>query len=137
MPAAGAQWGGLQCGEDRVAGNVTFPKHGERIVRVSPGGRDPPAEHDPAAIELWQTAIQPWKISGGLTAALTGAAVLLAGSRLEYLVPLATDPRRPRPCDRHPPGAGALGRCLRHLRCRTRRRTRRSGTPRAAGTEPG
>ena len=31
--------------------------------------------------------MQPWKISAGLTAALVGAAVLLAGSRLEYLAP--------------------------------------------------
>ena len=31
--------------------------------------------------------MQPWKISAGLTAALAGAAVLLAGSRLEYLAP--------------------------------------------------
>ena len=31
--------------------------------------------------------MQPWKISAGLTAALAGSAVLLAGSRLEYLVP--------------------------------------------------
>ena len=31
--------------------------------------------------------MQPWKISTGLTAALIGAASLLAGSRLEYLVP--------------------------------------------------
>ena len=29
--------------------------------------------------------MQPWKISAGLTAALAGSAVLLAGSRLEYL----------------------------------------------------
>ena len=31
--------------------------------------------------------MQPWKISVGLSAALVGSAVLLAGSRLEYLVP--------------------------------------------------
>ena len=31
--------------------------------------------------------MQPWKISAGLTAALAGSAVLLAGSRLEYLAP--------------------------------------------------
>ena len=31
--------------------------------------------------------MQPWKISTGLTAALAGSAVLLAGSRLEYLAP--------------------------------------------------
>ena len=31
--------------------------------------------------------MQPWKISTGLTAALAGSAVLLAGPRLEYLVP--------------------------------------------------
>ena len=31
--------------------------------------------------------MQPWKISAGLTAALVGAAVLLSGSRLEYLAP--------------------------------------------------
>ena len=29
--------------------------------------------------------MQPWKISAGLTAALAGSAILLAGSRLEYL----------------------------------------------------
>ena len=31
--------------------------------------------------------MQPWKISAGLTAALVGSAILLAGSRLEYLAP--------------------------------------------------
>ena len=31
--------------------------------------------------------MQPWKISAGLTAALAGSAVLLAGLRLEYLAP--------------------------------------------------
>ena len=31
--------------------------------------------------------MQPWRISVGLSAALTGSAVLLAGSRLEYLAP--------------------------------------------------
>ena len=31
--------------------------------------------------------MQPWRISVGLTAALGGAAVLLAGPRLEYLAP--------------------------------------------------
>ena len=31
--------------------------------------------------------MQPWKISTGLTAALAGSAVLLTGSRLEYLAP--------------------------------------------------
>ena len=31
--------------------------------------------------------MQPWKISAGLTAALAGSAILLAGSRLEYLAP--------------------------------------------------
>ena len=31
--------------------------------------------------------MQPWKISAGLTAALAGSAVLLAGSRFEYLAP--------------------------------------------------
>ena len=31
--------------------------------------------------------MQPWKISTGLTAALAGSAVLLAGPRLEYLAP--------------------------------------------------
>ena len=31
--------------------------------------------------------MQPWKISAGLSAALVGSAVLLAGSRLEYLAP--------------------------------------------------
>ena len=31
--------------------------------------------------------MQPWKISAGLTAALAGSAVLLGGSRLEYLAP--------------------------------------------------
>ena len=29
----------------------------------------------------------PWKISAGLTAALAGSAILLAGSRFEYLAP--------------------------------------------------
>ena len=31
--------------------------------------------------------MQPWRISAGLSAALVGSAVLLAGSRLEYLAP--------------------------------------------------
>ena len=31
--------------------------------------------------------MQPWKISTGLTAALAGLGLLLAGSRLEYLAP--------------------------------------------------
>ena len=31
--------------------------------------------------------MQPWKISAGLTAALVGSVILLAGSRLEYLAP--------------------------------------------------
>ena len=31
--------------------------------------------------------MQPWKISTGLTAALAGSAVLLAGPRLAYLAP--------------------------------------------------
>ncbi len=31
--------------------------------------------------------MQPWKISAGLTAALAGSGLLLAGSRLEYLAP--------------------------------------------------
>ena len=31
--------------------------------------------------------MQPWKISTGLTAALAGSAILLAGSRVEYLAP--------------------------------------------------
>ncbi len=31
--------------------------------------------------------MQPWKISAGLTAALAGSAILLGGSRLEYLAP--------------------------------------------------
>ncbi len=31
--------------------------------------------------------MQPWKISVGLSAALAGSVVLLAGSRLEYLAP--------------------------------------------------
>ncbi|MCZ0936806.1 MAG: hypothetical protein OXJ54_16720 [Gemmatimonadetes bacterium] len=31
--------------------------------------------------------MQPWKISAGLTASLTGATFLLAGARLEYLAP--------------------------------------------------
>ena len=31
--------------------------------------------------------MQPWKISAGLTAALAGSAVLIGGSRLEYLAP--------------------------------------------------
>ena len=31
--------------------------------------------------------MQPWKISAGLTAALSGSALLLAGDRLEYLAP--------------------------------------------------
>ena len=31
--------------------------------------------------------MQPWKISAGLTAAITGTAFLLGGSRLEYLAP--------------------------------------------------
>ena len=31
--------------------------------------------------------MQPWKISAGLTAALAGATLLLAGPRLEYLAP--------------------------------------------------
>ena len=31
--------------------------------------------------------MQPWKISAGISAALAGSAVLLAGSRLQYLAP--------------------------------------------------
>ncbi len=31
--------------------------------------------------------MQPWKISAGLTAAIAGSAVLINGSRLEYLAP--------------------------------------------------
>ena len=31
--------------------------------------------------------MQPWKISTGLTAALAGSAVVLAGPRLQYLAP--------------------------------------------------
>ena len=31
--------------------------------------------------------MQPWRISAGLTAALAGSAVLVYGSRLEYLAP--------------------------------------------------
>ena len=31
--------------------------------------------------------MQPWKISGGLTAAIAGTTFLLGGSRLEYLAP--------------------------------------------------
>jgi hypothetical protein len=31
--------------------------------------------------------MQPWKISAGLTAALAGSALLIGGSRLEYLAP--------------------------------------------------
>ena len=31
--------------------------------------------------------MQPWKISAGLTAALAGSALLLGGSRLDYLAP--------------------------------------------------
>ena len=31
--------------------------------------------------------MQPWRISAGLTAATTGAAVLLGGERLDYLAP--------------------------------------------------
>ena len=31
--------------------------------------------------------MQPWKISAGLTAALAGSILLLAGSRLDYLAP--------------------------------------------------
>ena len=31
--------------------------------------------------------MQPWKISAGLTAALAGSTVLLAGPRLEFLAP--------------------------------------------------
>ena len=34
--------------------------------------------------------MQPWKISAGLTAAIAGSAVLLAGPRLEYLAPFRT-----------------------------------------------
>ena len=34
--------------------------------------------------------MQPWKISAGLTAAIAGSAVLLAGPRLEFLAPLWT-----------------------------------------------
>ena len=35
-------------------------------------------------------AMQPWKISAGLTAAIAGSAVLLAGPRLEFLTPFWT-----------------------------------------------
>ena len=31
--------------------------------------------------------MQPWKISAGLTAAIAGSAMILAGPRLEYLAP--------------------------------------------------
>ena len=31
--------------------------------------------------------MQPWKISAGISAALAGSGVLLAGSRLQYLAP--------------------------------------------------
>ena len=31
--------------------------------------------------------MQPWKISAGLTAALAGSALLIGGSRLDYLAP--------------------------------------------------
>ena len=31
--------------------------------------------------------MQPWRISAGLTAAIAGSVVLVAGSRLEYLAP--------------------------------------------------
>ena len=31
--------------------------------------------------------MQPWKISAGLTAAIAGSALLLGGSRLDYLAP--------------------------------------------------
>ena len=31
--------------------------------------------------------MQPWKISAGITAALAGSVLLLAGSRLDYLAP--------------------------------------------------
>ena len=31
--------------------------------------------------------MQPWKISAGISAALAGSTVLLAGSRLQYLAP--------------------------------------------------
>ena len=31
--------------------------------------------------------MQPWRVSAGLTAALAGLAILLLGSRLEYLAP--------------------------------------------------
>ena len=34
--------------------------------------------------------MQPWKISAGLTAAVAGSAVLLAGPRLEFLAPFWT-----------------------------------------------
>ena len=37
--------------------------------------------------------MQPWKVSAGLTTALAGVAVLLVGSRLDYLAPfLEGDP---------------------------------------------
>ena len=32
--------------------------------------------------------MQPWRISVGLTATLTGLAILLVGSRLEFLAPV-------------------------------------------------
>ena len=31
--------------------------------------------------------MQPWKISAGLTASIAGSALLIAGSRLDYLAP--------------------------------------------------
>ena len=34
--------------------------------------------------------MQPWKISAGLTAAIAGSAVLLAGPRFEFLAPFWT-----------------------------------------------
>ena len=73
--------------------------------------------------------MQPWKVSVGLTTSITGAAVLLGGSRLRYLAPfwrvilddyglsVAVHP-----------GVGSGDGGGHPLWCRTRRRTRRSGT---------
>ena len=75
--------------------------------------------------------MQPWRISAGLTAALVGSGLVLAGPHLEYLAPfwplILTD--HGIPIVLH--SALALdSRRGRHLRRRTRRRTRRPGPPR-------
>ena len=81
----------------RAKANVGFVVHATgssqaRVLRVLGTGGEHgsirgPTQGDPADFELYGTAMQPWKISAGLTAAVAGVTVLAAGSRLDYLAP--------------------------------------------------